>query len=202
MLATLIVVVIIAALYVILMKAILPFGGMGGGGGTPIKQVRPWLLEDLITPADKLIDMPKPPKVAIDEVFEVKAAVSRNGSDRNFATLKFDISGDVSGKWQCDYTTDGREYSYMAVYAGNIVADREFSDENGDDESLLFFIVKGTYTQRVFHPDLGEKLTEGIIYLTGWIGPDKGLKGILTITDDVTAKDMWAASYELAAPAK
>ncbi len=195
-LATLIVVVIIASLYMILIKSILPVGN--SGGGRAVKQDRPWRLDHLIVPADQHIDMPKPPKVAIDEEFVLKAAVSRGESIRDFAILKFDPNGEVSGKWECNYTHQERQYSYIATYAGNIVADKEFSDDSVSDDSLLFFIVKGTYTQRVQHVDIGEKLTEGIIYLTGWVGADKSLQGILTITtDDITDKDKWAASYYL-----
>ena len=201
-LATLVVVVIILVLYMTLIKGFFP-SSVPGRGGSSVKQDRPWRLDHLIMPADKHVDMPEPPQLVISDDFELKAAVSRNDSDRGFAELKFQDNGTVSGKWQCDYTHETRQYSYIATYAGNIVADKEFSDESGTDESLLFFIVRGTYTQRVYHPDLGEKLTEGIIYLSGWIAPDKSLKGKLTITtDDITDKDKWAASYELTVPAE
>jgi hypothetical protein len=200
-LATLVVVAIIAVLYMMIIKAILPVGS--GGGGPSVKQDRPWRLDDLIVPNNGLVDMPESPKLVIDDGFELKAAVSRNGSDRGFAVLQFDSNGEVSGKWLCDYTHETREYSFISTYAGNIVVDKEYSDDTGSDESLLFFIVKGKYTQRKYHPDFGEQLTNGIIYLTGWVETNKSLKGILTITtDDITDKDKWAASYELAVPAK
>lgn len=198
MLASLIMVVIIAMMYMIMIKSILPAGNRGGGSS--IKQDRPWRLDDLIVPSDILIDMPNKSQVVVGDGFVIKADVSRDGSDREFAILNFKGSGEVNGKWECNYTHDSREYGYIATYAGNIVADKEFTDESGTDESLLFFIVKGTYMQRVYHIDIGEKLTEGIIYLTGWVDTDRGLKGILTITtDDITDKDKWAASYGLLA---
>jgi hypothetical protein len=128
--------------------------------------------------------------------------VSRNDGDRDFATLKFDANGEITGNWNCNYTHQEREYDFSSSYKGNIVADREFSDEDGSDETKLFFIVKGTYKQTVYHVDIGDKITEGIVYLTGWVDPDKSMEGILTITtDDITDKDKWAASYELVAPA-
>lgn len=198
-LATLIVVAIIATMYMILIRGILPGGG---GGGRPVIQDRPWRLEKLLVPSDKLIDLPEPPQVSVNEGFELKAAVSRNGSDRQFSTLKFEGNGNVSGKWLCKYTHEERQYDFSAEYKGNVVVDREFSDESGSDETKLFFIVKGTYTQHVYHVDIGDKVTEGIIYLTGWVDPDKSMEGILTITtDDITDRDKWAASYELVSPA-
>ena len=201
-LASLIAVVIVLVLYMTLMKAFFP-ASVPARGGSSVKQDRPWLLDDLILPPDKLVEMPKPPKLVIKNDFRLKAAVSREDTDRGFADLKFDNNGTVSGKWNCDYTHQQRQYSYIATYAGNIVADKEFEDEAGTDESQLFFIVKGTYTQRMYHPDIGEKLTKGIIYLSGWIAPDKNLTGKLTITtDDIEDKDKWAASYDLTADAK
>ena len=207
-LVVLISVVIVLVLYVIVMKAILPAGH--SGGGSSVRQDRPWLLDDLIMPAGELIDMPESPQLVITDDFVLKPTVSRDESDRGFAVLKFGGNGVVSGKWQCDYTHEERQYSYIATYAGNIVIDKkaEFTGETPSrheitDDSLLFFIVKGKYTQRVYHPDIGEKLTNGIIYLSGWVGPDKSLTGKLTITtDDITDKDKWAVSYELSVPAK
>jgi hypothetical protein len=197
--ATLIVVAIIAVLYMMLIKAVLPGANLGGPA---VMQDRPWLLDDLISPADRLIDAPNDSQVALNDGFELKAAVSRNGSDRDFAILKFHGSGLVSGNWKCDYTHEERQYSFSAEYKGNIVPDREFSDEAGTDDTRLFFITKGTYTQRIYHVDVGEKVTKGIIYLTGWVATDKSLTGILTITtDDLTDRDKWAASYDLTVPA-
>jgi len=195
-LVVLISVVIVLVLYVIVMKAFLPAGR--SGGGSSVRQDRPWLLDDLIVPAGELIDMPESPRLVITDDFVLKPTVSRDESNRGVAVLKFGGNGVVSGKWQCDYTHEERQYGYIATYAGNIVIDKEFSDKTGTDDSLLFFIVKGKYTQRVYHPDIGEKLTNGIIYLSGWVGPDKSLTGKLTITtDDITDKDKWAASYNL-----
>ncbi|MCF7955487.1 MAG: hypothetical protein K9M75_06775 [Phycisphaerae bacterium] len=195
-LVVLVSVVIVLILYMMMMKAILPAGR--SGGGSSVRQDRPWLLDDLILPAGELIDMPEPPRLVIKDDFTLKPTVSRDGSNRGVAVLKFGGNGVVSGKWECDYTHEERQYSYIATYAGNIVIDKEFSDKMGTDKSLLFFIVKGKYTQRVYHPDIGEKLTNGIIYLSGWVAPDKSLTGKLTITtNDITDKDKWAASYDL-----
>lgn len=205
-LTVLISVVIVLILYMSIMRAFFP----DSVPGSFVKQDRPWRLDDLILPPDKLVDMPKAPQLVIDDAFELKAAVSRKGSDRGFADLKFDENGIVSGKWECNYTHEEREYGYIAMFAGNIVTDKK-AESTGEspsrheisDESLLFFIVKGKYSQRVYHPDMGEKLTTGIIYLTGWVGPDKSLKGLLTITtNDLEDKNKWIVSYELTVPAK
>lgn len=191
----LITVAIALVLYMSLMKALLP----EPKGGRADNQDRPWLLEDLIEPDGKIIDMPEPPKIEITKDIEIKAKVSRDGSNRGVAELKFYDNGTVSGKWLCDYTHEERQYSYIATYAGNIVNDKVFSDETGKDKSKLFFIAKGEYNQRVYHPDMGEKLTKGIIYLTGWLGADKSIVGLLTVTtgDRAEERDKWSASYDL-----
>jgi hypothetical protein len=186
---------IVLILYVTMLKGYFPGVSDRGSG---VKQDRPWLLDDLIVGADDFIEMPNAAQVDLDDGLELNAAVSRDGSERGVASLLFDAYGEVSGKWECDYTHDEREYSFMATYAGNIVADKEFSGEDGSNDSLLFFIVKGSYTQRKYHEDFGEQITEGIVYLTGWVDRDESLRGKLTITtDDIEDKDKWAASYEL-----
>jgi len=192
-------VAIVLILYMTTMKSIFP--GVGSGGG--VQEDRPWLLDELILPADEIIDMPEEPKLVINEDFTVDAEVSRNDSDRGIAQLLFSYTGNVSGKWFCEYTHEDRTYNYAALYSGNIVTDKTFSDKNGKDKSLLFFIVKGNYTQRVYHPEMGDKITKGVVYLSGWVGPDKGLVGKLTVTtDNIEDKDKWSASYDIVVPAE
>jgi len=196
----LVAIAILAILYVIQMDAF--FGPVAPGGRTPAEH-RPWLEEDRIVPSDKLIKPPQPPKPAINEPLILNAQVHLDGSDRGTATLKFAVSGEVSGTWYCEYSHDDRDYRFDASFAGNIdvtktyleeeVAD-ESSPSEGLDESRLYFITKGTYKQTAYSVEAGtETSEEGLIYVTGWLHTDYSVSGLLTITTDRT----WSATYTL-----
>ena len=145
---------------------------------------RPWLAEDRLVGPDKLIKMPKPPKPTIDEDFTITCPVTSEGADRGQASLKFNTAGEVSGSWHCEYSSNNRDYSFDADFAGNIDVDPTFSDDSGSDESLLYFITKGGYTHRIHNSQTGRTTEEkGVIYATGWLAGDYTAEGQIVITD-------------------
>jgi len=62
------------------------------------------------------------------------------------------------------------------------------------DESMLYFITKGTYKQACRNTEAGTETSEaGLVYVTGWLCPDYSVNGLVTITTDRS----WSASYTL-----
>lgn len=190
--AVLVVVVIGMMIYMLQMKAF--FSVARVPGDRSVKVERPWLQEHLIVSADKLIKLPKPPKPDLGSGFTLNASVSRDGAGRGTAILVFDGSGEVHGTWNCAYSHENRQYKYEASFKGNIDINKTYSDKSGEDESLLFFITKGTYSQKTFTPDMGEEVSDGTIYFVGWVRPDRSVHGLATITTDQS----WSAGYDFA----
>jgi len=187
----LVAIAILALLYVIQMDAF--FGPVAPGGRT-LAEHRPWLEEDRIVPSDQLIRPPQPPKPAINEPLMLNARVQLDESDRGTATLKFAVSGEVSGTWYCEYSHDDRNYRFDASFAGNIDVTKTYSEGETTDDSQLYFITKGTYKQTAYNIKEGTATSEeGLIYVTGWLHTDYSVSGLITITTDRT----WSATYTL-----
>jgi len=177
----LVAVVIVMILYFINARAI--FGpNLKDRSGKPT--ARPWLQEDRLAGPDELIRMPKPPKPTIGEDFTVTASVTTGDSDRGKVILDFNTAGEVTGNWFCEYSNNDRDYRFDADFAGNIDVTKTFSDDNGSDESLLYFIARGRYTHRIYNSPDGRTTEElGIVYVTGWLASDYTASGRIVITD-------------------
>ena len=155
---------------------------------------RPWLDEERILGADKIIAMPEPPMPTITEPINLAAAVTRNDADRGAMTLIFDVDGTIKGKWQCRYSHDEQDYTYDSAFAGNIDVDVAYSSEDGKkDKSLLYFITKGSYTQQSTSTATQKQMRQdGEIYVTGYLAPDHSASGLITITTD----RKWSVTYD------
>ena len=177
----LVAIVILMMLYFIDIQAM--FGpNLKDRSGKPT--ARPWLAEDRLVAPDKLIEMPKPPKPTIDEDFTITAPVTSDVAGRGQVILKFNTAGEVSGNWHCEYSANDRDYTLNADFTGNIDVGQTFSDDSGTDESLLYFITKGSYTHRIHNSQTGRTTEEkGIIYATGWLEDDYTASGKIVITD-------------------
>jgi len=177
----LVAIVILMMLYFIDIQAI--FGpNLKNKSGKPT--LRPWLQEDRLAGPDELIKMPKPPKPTIDEDFAVTADVTSDGAGRGKVILEFNTAGEVTGNWSCEYSNNDRDYSFAADFAGNIDVTKTFSDDRGQNESLLFVITKGKYTRRIYNGQTNRTTEEaGIIYVTGYLAGDYTAAGQIVITD-------------------
>ena len=155
---------------------------------------RPWLEEERILGADKIIAMPEPPRPTIIEPINFVAAVIRNDAERGTMTLSFDVDGTVKGKWQCSYSHDEQYYAYDSTFAGNIDVDVTYESEDGqNDKSLLYFITKGRYTQQSTSAATQKQTQQdGEIYVTGYLAPDHSATGLITITTD----RKWSVTYD------
>jgi hypothetical protein len=191
LLLLLIAIAILALLYTVQIDT---FFGTGRRGGRSAPEHRPWLEESRIVPGDKLIPLPEPPKPTLDEPHTLTAAVSLDGSDRGTATLDFAISGEVSGTWYSEYSSQARDYIMEADFAGNIDIDKTWTQGETTDESRLYFFTMGTYKQTAYNAEAGTEIPdEGIVYVTGWLSADYSASGLITITTDRT----WSATYAL-----
>lgn len=156
---------------------------------------KPWTMEDLLVPADKIIKQPRNGQPSIDPGFKLNAAVSYDETARGKARIEFDPSGEISGGWTANYSHDTQNYSYRAEFEGNIVAEKKYVDDDGfSDDSKLFIYAKGTYEKKMYSTATGTADIEtGTSYLTGWLDKNKCLSAELTLTTDKT----WSAVYDV-----
>jgi hypothetical protein len=154
---------------------------------------RPWLEEDRIVSPDVIIDLPDSPKPELNENLSIIAAVTLNGQDRGQLDLDFDTQGRVRCFWESSFSQENRRTTFEAESEGNIDISKTYTDKEKQDGSLLYFITKGTYTERVDNIKTGQTTsTEGIIYVTGYLTPGYDVFGQMTITTDKS----WSVSYE------
>ena len=154
---------------------------------------RPWLQDELLVPDDRLIQLPRPPKPALDKPFSFTVPVTRKDNDRGEITIDFLTTGEVAGTWQCRYSHENIDYTYNAAFKGNIDVSKTYSDKQGDDPSKLYFFTKGRYSQTIYNRESEEEsFTEGLVYTTGWMDPDHSVSGKITITTDRS----WSADYQ------
>lgn len=154
---------------------------------------RPWLQDELLVPDDRLIQLPRPPKPALDKPFSFTVPVTRKDNDRGEITIDFLTTGEVAGTWQCRYSHENIDYTYNATFKGNIDVSNTYSDKQGEDLSKLYFFTKGDYSQTIYNRESEEEsFTEGLVYTTGWMDPDHSVSGTITITTDRS----WSADYQ------
>ena len=188
-LSLLVVIAIIMVLYFLDMSAIF---SPTVGKNTSSKESRPWLEEERILGPEAIIKMPKRPKPAIDEVVSLRGGVTLNDSERGRCELEFNPLGEVSGRWECAYSHEGRDYSFESDFGGNIDVEKIYSDKNGEDESRLYFIAKGEYKKITRRQEQVSDIEEGLIYVTGWLRSDYSANGLITITTD----KKWSVAYK------
>ena len=184
-------VAIIMMLYFVNFRAI--FGpGISNQPHVPVS--RAWLEEHRIVYSYKIIRMPKPPKPTLDEPVSLVANVTREGSDRGTIKLRFSNVGETAGRWSCQYSHQDRDYTFDSEFAGNIDAEKTYSQGPETDGSQLFFITRGSYRKTIGNTAT-DALTaeEGIVYVTGYMKPDHSAAGLITITNQ---DHSWSASYQ------
>jgi len=176
-----IVVAIIAVLYFVQLKVL-----MGPG---PILEVskdeRPWLLEKRILEDSNEINMPRRPKPGLGNGLMVRGSVLLEQAERGEIVVDIGGEGKVEGYWSCTYSHEDQGYAIDGSFAGNVDGKVTYEDDKGKDKSLLYFIAKGDFTKEAYNSKTGHhEFSDGLIYVTGWLGTDYSATGKLTITSD------------------
>lgn len=153
---------------------------------------RPWLLEELLIPANESVPLPRFPKLEITQPFTIQGPVIRNDAERGTLNISFDTDGRIHAEWQAEYAYDQKATHMAAEMAGNIHMKQTYSDQNGKDKSRLFFIAKGSYTKSLSSESGIVPEEQGTVYLLGWIRPDQTAQAHITITQNKE----WIAVYE------
>ena len=154
---------------------------------------RPWLEEERIITDGSAIKLPKPPKPELKSAFSVTAEVEREQAKRGQIKLHFTPDGKIVGQWGCSYSNNEQGHKFTSVFQGNVDISKTYEDENGKkDRSRLYFITKGEYIEEILtFATKSSAVTEGIVYVTGWLGHGESISGVITITSDKT----WSITF-------
>jgi hypothetical protein len=135
----------------------------------------------------KWLDL-KPP---VTEEVTVQGAVQLTGEERGTIKLIFSKDGKVKGEWDAQYGHDNLEYSIKASFAGVTDPTNTFN-EGMERPDLLYFITKGTYTQKSLDTKNGQQSEQkGTAYVAGWLNMAHAVKGEITLTTDKS----WSTVY-------
>lgn len=196
MLVIVIALAIVMLLYVIQMDTL--FGPQMPAKPEQIQE-RPWIHENLLLPAEETVKKPKAPKPLLTEDFQLAGQADRNGQPRGQVTLSFSMDGRLKTDWQCEYTADGTTHQLASQTAGNVAVKMAYEDEQGPDETRLFFISKGDYVHTKSTPETAAIREKGTAWVIGWLRPDRTADGFVTITTD----RKWSIAFAFkAAPVK
>ncbi len=118
------------------------------------------------------------------KVLEESAKIN---TSRGKMTLFISPDGQVSGGWSSlgYYMDDGSEYQVMgAEFSGNTDPSKIYSDTNGEDRSLLYFITKGEFL--LLKTDSKGRVSSpaGEIFVVGWLRTDSTAFGQVHLTPD------------------
>lgn len=163
-----------------------------------IDNERPWLVEDDYLDKNGIVELPTEPKTLLIDTVRFDAQVERKGNPRGVCSIEIDTSGMVTGKWDCTYQYDEKQYSYSANFDGNVVADHTYEDKDGKkDETKLFFFTKGRYVKTIANQSSGSEFEEeGDVYVTGWLNTDLSAFGKVTITSNRESSSVYEFKSE------
>ncbi|MHC4636597.1 MAG: hypothetical protein ACYTBP_04880 [Planctomycetota bacterium] len=154
---------------------------------------RPWLEEERIITDGSAIKLPKAPKPELKSPFSITAQVEREQAERGQIKLHFTPDGKIVGQWGCSYSSREQGHKFTSVFQGNVDISKTYEDENGKkDRSRLYFITRGEYIEETLtFATNSTAVTEGIVYVTGWLGAGESISGVITITTDKT----WSITF-------
>jgi len=119
---------------------------------------------------------------------QILADVKEGQYARGSIRLAIGPDGLIEGAWGADYGTVSPRIDYtvmMCKFEGNTDPSKIYSDEEGEEPSLLFLICKGKFLILESNMETGKvRKVTGYIYVVGWIAPDLSAFGRVHLTSD------------------
>jgi hypothetical protein len=132
--------------------------------------------------------LPSAEQADISGGVEILADVKDGQYARGSLRLPIRPDGSIKGGWVADYGTVSPRIDYTVMkgdFKGNIDPSKIYSDEIGEDQSLLFVICRGMFLILESNMETNEvRKVTGYIYVVGWIEPDLSAFGRIHITSD------------------
>ncbi|MFC1676683.1 hypothetical protein ACFL3G_06425 [Planctomycetota bacterium] len=129
-------------------------------------------------------DQPQIPQALI-----VKTIPIENDKDRGTIDMIILANGSIQADWKGRFFVDDNrdiEFEVMTCRPkGNIDPQQIYNDSNGDNQSKLFFLTKGSYVILETNNDtMKVRNLMGSAYIRGWIDKNYAVTGELIITTD------------------
>ncbi|MBA7625937.1 hypothetical protein ES703_33371 [subsurface metagenome] len=123
----------------------------------------------------------------LSKPLEVQAKPVQDGKDRGEIKVVILLDGTVQGSWRGEFFIN-KDVDFQVMncrFEGSIDAKQLYSDEEGEDPSMLFFIAKGHFVILETNNDNGRvRNLMGDVYVRGWLGVDNAVSGEIIITSD------------------
>jgi hypothetical protein len=182
-------------IYFIMIRAVMPDINLGNGQ----EKVKVWDEEWRLDPASperqkaakktaKWLDM----KPQIAEQLTLVGDVQLSGEARGNVTLIFQKDGKVKGNWQARYDHDNVQYEIAADFKGVTDPTNTFAEGGTPRPDLLYFITKGSYTQKSLDTKNGQTTEQkGEAWVAGWLNVADAARGEIALTTDKS----WSTVY-------
>ncbi len=176
----------IVLLIVLALFAVIAVYFLNVATGDPVGPVDqcPWVEEARIVEDYSAINLPQAPQFVTEDIklfiYEIN---SDEGQRRGRLNIELTPDGFIAAVWKAKYKEGEFEKEVSATCGGNVDATMLYEDENGADDSKLFFITKGKYIVQAFKHG-NAKLGGGEAYVVGWILPDGSANGTLVLALD------------------
>ena len=145
----------------------------------------PWNQEFRIVRASEEVQTPSEEQLSITRPLVIQANVSLQRQRRGKIAMVIQPDGRIEGKWTGEYKPSPKvDHVVMsAPFKGNIDPSKIYSDEYGENRSLLYFITKGkSIILETNSKTIRSRSVNGLIYLTGWLNPEYNATGEITLT--------------------
>jgi len=149
-------------------------------------------------------EQPTAEQPALSELLRYNTNLDFQGEPRGELELWLRADGGVSGAWLGQYYKKPKiNFDIMnAAFEGRVYPRKIYRDDGGaEDPSRLYFIAHGEFLLAESDFDKGSLYHRGgEIFVRGWIDPDYGASGTVTVTSN--RKDFERFQWKALAPAK
>ena len=147
----------------------------------------PWNEERRLVAFDREVKQPKEeqPRILDNLIFE--GQIVEDNDVKGGLTLFILTNGRIKGIWTGTYKPepDITWEVQQSRFKGNIDPAKIYSDKDGEDQSKLYFIAKGSFLILETNSKTNNvKTAAGAIYITGWLDNKYNAVGKITITSD------------------
>ncbi|HBG26173.1 MAG: hypothetical protein A2Y10_13510 [Planctomycetes bacterium GWF2_41_51] len=161
---------------------------------------RPWFEEQRLVSKENLPvkQTGKGGKTLILNQKVLAGPVQRKDENRGEIEIIVEPNGLAKGHWQCEYDYEQGKihYTITANFEGNIDPTKNFTNPEGTNKKLLYFITKGKYKQIKTDEKRVQWPTEAPVYVVGWIDKDYSAKGKIFLMSNEDKESHGNAEYD------
>lgn len=153
------------------------------GPAGPVQEC-PWVEIDRLVDDISSVNLPESPQRNLGEEINFTVSIkNEEGEKRGRLEITIDPDGLAGAYWNAKYKEGKLEKEFTSSSAGNVDASMLYEDENGTDDSQLFFMTEGTFLLQAFTQG-NARAGGGEAYVVGWLDDDGSAHGTLVLAPD------------------